>query len=100
MKFKNIGFLIRSVLMAYRGEWESVCTNCGACCYEKTENEDGTIYIDFDKPCSYLDTYNQCCTVYRKRFRTCKECSRLGAWHALFARWLPPDCGYVRKFRK
>lgn len=100
MRVKNWGLLVRSFLSGYHGEWESICNNCGACCYEKIEGDSGTIYIDFDKPCFYLDTYNNCCTVYKKRFRKCRQCSRLGIRHALFARWLPPDCGYVRKFRK
>lgn len=99
MKFKNLGLLIRSVLTGYRGEWETLCNGCGSCCYEKNQQEDGTIYIDFDKPCPHLDTYSNNCSVYRKRFKVCRECSRLGAWHALYARWLPPDCGYVKKFR-
>ncbi|MBI9100217.1 MAG: hypothetical protein JEY91_17175 [Spirochaetaceae bacterium] len=100
MKFKNIKLLVRSFLTGYRGEWEDICHNCGACCYEKSEEKNGTIIIDFDSPCSYLDTYNHCCTIYTDRFKKCKQCSRLGIWHALYARWLPPDCGYVRKFRK
>lgn len=100
MKYKNIGFLLKSLLCGYSGEWERLCNNCGACCYEKEETEEGVIYIDFEKPCPYLDTFNHACRVYEKRFRVCRECSRLGVWHALFARWLPPDCGYVRKFRK
>jgi len=48
---------------------------------------------------TFLDTYNNYCTVYSKRFKTCRHCSRLRIRHALFARWLPPDCGYVKKFR-
>lgn len=99
MKYKNLRFLIKSVLTGYRGEWDSLCSLCGACCYEKEEREDGVVYIDFDRPCTYLDTYTNRCTVYEKRFKVCRECSRLGARHALFATWLPPDCGYVKKFR-
>lgn len=87
------------MLTGYRGEWDSLCHGCGACCYEKEEGEDSVIFIDFDKPCPYLDVDSKLCTVYENRFKVCKECTRLGAWHALFARWLPPDCGYVKKFR-
>lgn len=96
---KNIGLLIKSVLTGYGKEWEDLCHGCGACCYEKEEGEDGVVYIDFHRPCPYLDEVTKRCTVYEKRFKVCKECSRLGARHALFASWLPPDCGYVKKFR-
>lgn len=100
MKYKNLGLLIKSFLTGYRGEWDSICKGCGACCYQKNETDEGVIYIDFNSPCTYLDTYTNQCTVYENRFKICKDCSRLGARHALFARWLPPDCGYVETFRK
>ncbi|MDA3811927.1 MAG: hypothetical protein PF518_16540 [Spirochaetaceae bacterium] len=100
MKINNPGLLIKSFLLGYKGEWESICNNCGACCYQKTEDDNGIIFIDFDSPCSNLNTKNQRCIIYKDRFKRCKECSRLGFWHALFARWLPADCGYVKKFRK
>lgn len=100
MRFKNIKFLLKTILTGYNKEWESLCNNCGACCYEKTEDDNGVILIDFDSPCIYLDTLNKRCTIYENRFSQFRQCSRLGVRHALFARWLPPDCGYVRKFRK
>ena len=101
MKFKNLRLLIVSFLKGYKGEWETLCNNCGMCCYEKIEDENGIIIIDFNSPCPYLEIENNNrCSVYNDRFKKCPNCLRLSAKHALFARWLPPGCGYVEKFRK
>ncbi len=100
MKIKNFKLLIKTILKGYRGEWETYCNNCGICCYEKVEKETGVIIIDFNSPCPYLDEENKNCSVYNNRFKECPNCSKLKIKHALFARWLPPGCGYVKKFRK
>ncbi|MBF9015941.1 MULTISPECIES: hypothetical protein [unclassified Oceanispirochaeta] len=79
--------------------WESICHGCGKCCYEKHFLHNGTLIIDYDKPCKFLDTESKRCNVYVNRFNACKKCQKITLWTALFSPALPPDCGYVQKIR-
>ncbi|MDC7232091.1 MAG: hypothetical protein PQJ58_02575 [Spirochaetales bacterium] len=79
--------------------WEKICHGCGKCCYEKHFLPNGTLVIDFDKPCPFLDTETKRCRVYVNRFNACKECQKITLLTALFSPALPPDCGYVQKIR-
>jgi uncharacterized protein len=81
-----------------RARWESLCRRCGLCCYEK-ERQGRIVTTDFRKPCRYLDISSRRCTVYGKRFEVCEHCKRMTVVHALFVKWLPPQCGYVKRFR-
>jgi uncharacterized cysteine cluster protein YcgN (CxxCxxCC family) len=56
-------------------------------------------FIDYNRPCSYLDVETGGCLVYEERFRTCRSCIPMTVFHALFADYLPGNCGYVLKFR-
>ncbi|MDA3956307.1 hypothetical protein [Oceanispirochaeta sp.] len=79
--------------------WESLCHGCGKCCYEKHFLPKGTLVIDFDRPCRFLNEDIKRCTVYVNRFNACRECQKITFWTALFSPALPPDCGYVVKIR-
>ena len=78
--------------------WESLCTNCGSCCYEKEFNED-LIFINMEKPCKYLDTCTKSCTIYDDRLKKNERCDKVNIFHALFNPYLPYHCGYVKKIR-
>jgi hypothetical protein len=80
-------------------EWESLCRQCGACCYRK-EWRGAVLVVNWDAPCRFLDTASMRCTVYERRFRACPDCRRMTLGHALFTSWLPDSCGYVRAFRR
>jgi len=79
--------------------WESHCNQCGLCCYEKIQQEDGSWLIDLSSPCPWLDIETRLCTVYEKRFRVNPRCLRVNLPRALFTGYLSPSCAYVRKFR-
>ncbi|MBI9109078.1 MAG: YkgJ family cysteine cluster protein [Spirochaetales bacterium] len=94
--------------------WDSICLECGQCCcekypYKRTKKETRRIpgslsvnrrfFIDFTRPCSYLDIEEGRCMVYENRFTVFNICIPMTIFHALFADYLPPDCGYVKKFR-
>lgn len=79
--------------------WEGICTGCGICCHEKEFTTDGIVIINFDKPCKYLDKCNNKCKIYDVRFKQFPICKKVNIFEALFNPYLPPSCGYVRKFR-
>jgi uncharacterized protein len=81
-----------------RARWESLCLRCGKCCYEKKGRGRG-IVTDWRRPCVHLDTRTHLCTIYETRFSLCPQCRRMTLRHALFVRWLPESCGYVRRYR-
>jgi hypothetical protein len=78
--------------------WESLCRRCGLCCYEK-EYRGRVAVTNFRHPCAHLDVASQLCTIYETRFEHCSQCRKMTILHALFVRWLPPECGYVQRFR-
>ncbi|QEN06675.1 hypothetical protein EXM22_01210 [Oceanispirochaeta crateris] len=90
---------VKKIAEAWNEKWELLCHGCGKCCYEKHFIPGGSLVIDYDKPCRFLEEESKRCTVYVNRFNACKECQKITLWTALFSRALPPDCGYVVKVR-
>ena len=82
-----------------RERWESLCNRCGLCCYEK-DYDKGRGIIVLSLPCRYLDEETNLCTVYDRRFKTCRECRKVTIFHALFSPFMPESCGYVRHYRR
>ncbi|MCL2706290.1 MAG: hypothetical protein FWE72_08815 [Spirochaetaceae bacterium] len=78
--------------------WENLCHKCGICCFKK-KTIDGVCIIDFNAPCEYLDVESNLCFVYEKRFKKCDDCKRMTVFKALFADFLPDNCGYVEFFK-
>ncbi len=75
-------------------EWEARCRSCGSCCFEKIEDERGTIFYT-QTPCRYLDVVTRQCRIYENRFTINPECVKLTPDLVPTLRWLPRDCGYV-----
>jgi uncharacterized cysteine cluster protein YcgN (CxxCxxCC family) len=75
--------------------WESRCRACGSCCFEKIENDRGTIFYT-QTPCRYLDVVSRRCKIYNNRFAINPECVKLTPELVTTLRWLPSDCGYRR----
>lgn len=75
-------------------EWEILCKACGSCCFEKIENERGTIFYT-QTPCRYLDVVTRRCRIYDNRFAINPECVKLTPELVPSLHWLPRDCGYV-----
>lgn len=73
--------------------WENLCKRCGLCCFEKIENERGTIFFT-QTPCRYLDVVTRECKVYGRRFLINPECVKLTPALVREIRWLHDDCGY------
>jgi uncharacterized cysteine cluster protein YcgN (CxxCxxCC family) len=90
---------IRGARSRRRTRWESHCTRCGLCCYEK-ERHGRSVVTNYRRPCVYLDVASRLCTVYENRFAVCAQCRRMTLIHALFVKWLPPSCGYVQRYRR
>jgi len=78
--------------------WESICRRCGRCCYEKTGHGRAAV-TNFRHPCIHLNVASRLCTIYETRFEHCSQCRKMTILHALFVHWLPPECGYVRRYR-
>jgi len=78
-------------------QWESLCRNCGKCCFDKVVNGNGALVINYDKPCEYLNYIGKksSCSIYDTRFNTCKQCNTVP--EAIQKHYLPADCPYVTK---
>lgn len=81
-------------MMMGNEEWESLCRGCGNCCFEKIENDNGTIFYLLSA-CRYLDVVTRQCRIYENRFVINPECVKLTPELVPTLRWLPRDCGYV-----
>jgi uncharacterized cysteine cluster protein YcgN (CxxCxxCC family) len=78
-------------------EWESLCNRCGLCCFEKIEDENGTIFFTAI-PCRYLDVATRNCRIYDRRFEIYPECIQLTESLVRELTWLHDDCGYRKAF--
>jgi hypothetical protein len=73
-------------------DWESICSKCGRCCYEKIDFE-GRIYYT-ELPCEHLDLESRLCRVYAERDIQRPGCVRL-TQKRISKGFLPADCPYV-----
>jgi uncharacterized protein len=80
-------------------EWEGICEQCGLCCFEKIEDEDGRIFFT-STPCRYLDIDTRQCKIYEKRFKIFPECVQLTPELVKDLKWLHRSCGYKKALRK
>ncbi|MCZ7645151.1 MAG: hypothetical protein M5U26_07680 [Planctomycetota bacterium] len=73
---------------------ESLCTECGICCYKKIIIGRTVFVTPF--PCEFLDTDRNRCTVYEERFEKNPECLSIseGLKHSAF----PASCPYVEAY--
>ncbi|MEA5113383.1 MAG: YcgN family cysteine cluster protein [Geobacteraceae bacterium] len=76
-----------------RQDWESLCNKCGLCCFEKIEDEHGTIFFT-STPCRYLDVVTRECKIYPRRFEIYPECMQLTETLVRELSWLHDECGY------
>jgi uncharacterized cysteine cluster protein YcgN (CxxCxxCC family) len=83
----------------WRKNWDSLCLRCGLCCYERSLSRDGTVAVNLSSPCEFLNEDSCLCRVYANRFLLCPDCRRVNLFRALFHRYLPGSCAYVRVFR-
>jgi hypothetical protein len=91
---------LRAYVRRRRARWESLCTKCGLCCYHRRRLNGGGVFIDFSRPCRYLDPATGLCTVYNRRFELNPDCRKVTILNAKFDRLMPPSCGYVRAHRR
>lgn len=80
-------------------EWETLCRGCGSCCFEKIEDERGTIFYT-QTPCRYLDVVSRQCRIYDNRFTINPECVKLTEELVPNLRWLPRGCGCLAPRRE
>lgn len=73
--------------------WEEICQQCGLCCFEKLEDESGTIFFT-QTPCRYLDVVTRQCRVYGRRFEINPECVQLTPELVRTLNWLHDGCAY------
>lgn len=76
-------------------DWENSCLGCGVCCFEKIENDNGTIFYT-QTACRYLDVVTRKCQIYENRFEINPDCIKLTPDLVKSLHWLPLDCGYVK----
>jgi len=79
-------------------EWEALCRQCGRCCFEKYENDNGAIFYS-QTPCRYLDIISRECRIYDRRFKINPECVKLTPELVRNLKWLHPACGYYQALR-
>jgi uncharacterized cysteine cluster protein YcgN (CxxCxxCC family) len=77
-------------------EWDSRCTQCGSCCFEKIEDDRGNIFY-MQSACRFLDIDSRRCKIYERRFEINPSCVQLTPELVESLRWLPRTCGYRRK---
>ena len=75
-------------------QWDSLCNQCGRCCFEKLEDARGKI-IYTQTACRYLDVISRRCKIFERRFEINPHCVKLTPELVPLLRWLPADCGYV-----
>lgn len=73
--------------------WERICSRCGLCCFEKLEDDNGTIFFT-QTPCRYLDVVTRECRIYDRRFEINPECVHLTPELVASLHWLHDDCAY------
>lgn len=76
---------------------EDTCKKCGICCHEKIRFLD-KVFIDMSRPCKYLDTKTNLCTVYEDRLEAQPHCRKL--WEVLEKEAMPGSCAYVEQIKK
>jgi uncharacterized cysteine cluster protein YcgN (CxxCxxCC family) len=74
-------------------DWDSRCLQCGRCCFEKIEDERGTIFYT-QTACRFLDVISRECKIFERRFEINPDCVKLTPELVATLRWLPRDCGY------
>ena len=77
-------------------DWDSRCLQCGRCCFEKIENDRGTIFYT-QTACRFLDVISRECKIFERRFEINPSCIKLTPELVETLRWLPRECGYRRK---
>lgn len=82
---------------AQNDEWEQICEKCGLCCFEKIEDDDGTIFFT-STPCRYLDIVTRECKIYSRRFEIYPDCVQLTEALVRELPWLHDECGYRKNF--
>ena len=76
-------------------KWDALCKQCGACCFEKFEDDRGRI-IYTQTACRYLDIVTRRCRIFDRRFEINPSCVKLTPELVPTLRWLPSDCGYLQ----
>lgn len=76
-------------------EWDSLCKQCGRCCFEKIEDERGNIFYT-QTACRFLDVVSRNCKIFERRFEINPTCVKLTPELVQTLRWLPRDCGYLK----
>jgi len=74
-------------------DWESICQQCGLCCFEKYVDDRGRITTT-PIPCRHLDVVTRDCRVYHKRLDVGEGCVKLTPEVVAEADWLPEECAY------
>ncbi len=78
-----------------RGEWESLCDNCGKCCLHRLENEDTGEVFFTNVVCRYLDQETCRCAEYERRAALVSGCLVLTSENlAENAAQMPISCAY------
>jgi uncharacterized cysteine cluster protein YcgN (CxxCxxCC family) len=77
--------------------WEELCHQCGDCCFEKLESDEGTIFFT-QTPCRYLDISSRQCKIYDRRFAINPDCIKLTPELVRKLSWLHDGCGYIEAF--
>jgi len=76
-------------------QWDALCKQCGSCCFEKFEDDQGNILYT-QTACRYLDVVTRRCRIFERRFEINPRCLKLTPELVPTLRWLPPDCGYLQ----
>lgn len=83
-------------------DWESICSNCGKCCYMHDYDAVNKKAINATK-CPYRDDEKKICTCYENRSKVQPKCGQLTEDMIPFLHKigvLPDSCEYVKNFCK
>ena len=77
-------------------EWEALCDGCGKCCFRKfIEGRGKRAKLYYTRICcNFFDVKTGKCKEYEKRFKLCKDCTRITVKKLGDFKWLPETCAY------
>lgn len=75
-------------------EWESLCSRCGMCCFQRMYNRKTGIPQYTKIRCNHLNAATLQCDVYENRFDVDYSCEKVTPENIRELGWLPETCGY------
>ena len=77
-----------------KAEWESLCSRCGICCFQRVYNRKTGAPHYTSIRCRHLNAATLQCNLYENRFDVDYSCEKITPENIRELNWLPETCGY------